>query len=93
MLDAFIERWLGPGLIVIGVLGLLSAGMMALGWFAPTPEPLPPGIAHRIALPPPLAMSRLAVLLGVGSLLVGIKITRHFARERATDRDHPSNVR
>ena len=86
MLDAFIERWLGPALIVIGVLGLLGAGTMALGWFAAPPEPLPPGVTHRVVLPPPLDTSRLAVLLGVASLVVGIRITRHFARERETDR-------
>ena len=88
MLDAFIERWLGPALIIIGVLGLLGASVMALGWFAPPPEPLPPGVTQRIVLPPPFVTPRLVFLLGLASLLFGMQLTRHFRRER--DRSRPS---
>jgi hypothetical protein len=94
MLDRFIERWLGPLLLVLGGLGLVAAAALERGWFAAPPEPLPPGVDLRVYLGFRGALYEQPGFVGSVAflcLVVGFHLTRHFRRERAAA--HASGTR
>lgn len=87
MLDAFVERWLGPLLTVVGGAGLLLLFAISIGWLSRDRHPwLPQGAQHGMR--PAQLRDDVELWLWLCLLLVtiGLTLMRHFSRERRAAR-------
>lgn len=83
MLDAFIERWSGYTLILIGVVAIAAS---AAGYFylLPPPFSMRPELAHIIVIGGPERWTITSQILGYGGLLciwAGAYISAYFRRD------------